>query len=156
LNKYSASYKEENLIIINTKKYLYNLYWVRKVTVKRALSCRHTSYSSNVSVRVQPAARNERPKSHTESHCWSSCTSHTQRLRWSRGCVLTSITQVRGFKPARSCRIFQGEKIPSTPSFGGEVKPAGPCRRFAACKTSLNATWKSAFRQNSLLLTLAH
>jgi hypothetical protein len=61
--------------------------------------------------------------------------------------VLASSTQVRGFKPGRSRRIFQGEKIPSTPSFRGEVKPAVPCRRFAACKRSLNVTWKSAFRQ---------
>ena len=52
-------------------------------------------------------------------------------------------TQVRGFKPGRSRRIFQGEKILSTPSFGGEVKPSVPCRRFTACKRSLNATWKS-------------
>jgi hypothetical protein len=34
--------------------------------------------------------------------------------------------------PCRSRRIF-GEKILSTPSFGGEVKPSVPCRRFAAC-----------------------
>jgi len=34
------------------------------------------------------------------------------------------------------------------PSFGGEVKPSVPCRRFAACKRSLNETWKSTFRQN--------
>ena len=33
---------------------------------------------------------------------------------------------------------FQGEKILSAPSFGGEVKPSFPCRRFAACKRSLN------------------
>ena len=44
-------------------------------------------------------------------------------------------TQVRGFKPGRSRRIFQG-------FFGGEVKPSVPCRRFAACKRFLNATWK--------------
>jgi len=30
------------------------------------------------------------------------------------------------------------EKILSTPSFGGEVKPSVPCRRFAACKRSQN------------------
>jgi hypothetical protein len=78
------------------------------------------------------------------------------RLRWSRGCVLASRTQVREFKPGRSRRIFEGEKIPSTPSFGGEVKPAAPCCRFKACKRSLNVTWKSAFRQNSRLLFVAH
>jgi hypothetical protein len=43
----------------------------------------------------------------------------------------------RGFKPGRSSRIFQGEKkILSTPSFGSEVKPSVPCRRFTACKRS--------------------
>jgi hypothetical protein len=47
--------------------------------------------------------------------------------------MLTSVTQVRGFKPGRSSRIFAGEKILSMPSFGGEVKPSVPCRRFAAC-----------------------
>jgi len=31
-----------------------------------------------------------------------------------------------------------GEKILSTPSFGGQVKPSVPCRRFAACKRTLN------------------
>ena len=59
------------------------------------------------------------------------------RLRWSRGSVLAFGTQVRGFKPDRSRRIFKGEKILSTASFGGEVKPSVPCRRFAACKRSL-------------------
>jgi len=42
--------------------------------------------------------------------------------------VLAFSTQVRG--------IFKGKKILSTPSFGGEVKPSVPCRRFAACKRS--------------------
>jgi hypothetical protein len=72
----------------------------------------------------------------------------TQRLRWSRGSVLPLSTKVRGFKPGRSRRIFQGKKILSTPSFGREVKPSVPCRRFAPCKSSLNGTWKSTFRQN--------
>jgi hypothetical protein len=58
-------------------------------------------------------------------------------LRWSRGSVLAFGTQVRGFKPSRSRWIFKREKILSTPSFGGEVKPSVPCRRFAACKRSL-------------------
>jgi hypothetical protein len=56
-----------------------------------------------------------------------------------------------GLGGGRSRRNIQGEKIPSTPSFGGEIKPAVPCRRFAACKRSLNVTRKSAFRQNSRL-----
>jgi len=42
-----------------------------------------------------------------------------------------------GFKPGWSRQIFKGEKILSTPSFGGEVKRSVPCRRFAACKRSL-------------------
>jgi hypothetical protein len=69
-----------------------------------------------------------------------------QRLRWSRGSVLVAFgTQVRGFTPGQSRRIFRAKKkIPSTPSFGWEV----PCRSFTACKRSLNVTWKSAFRQN--------
>jgi hypothetical protein len=29
------------------------------------------------------------------------------------------------------------------PSFGGEVKPSVPCRRFAACKRTLQLPWKS-------------
>jgi hypothetical protein len=29
------------------------------------------------------------------------------------------------------------------PSFGGEVKPSVPFRRFAACKRSLHLPWKS-------------
>ena len=53
------------------------------------------------------------------------------------GSVLAFGTQVRGFKPGRSRRIFKGEKILSTPSFGEEVKPSVPCRRFAACKRFL-------------------
>jgi len=59
------------------------------------------------------------------------------RLRWSRGSVLAFGTHVRGFKPGRSRRIFKGEKILSTLSFGGEVQPSVPRRRFAACKRSL-------------------
>jgi hypothetical protein len=69
-------------------------------------------------------------------------------LWWSRGSVLAFGTQVRGFKPGRSHWIFKGEKILSTPSFRGEVKPLVPCRRFAACKRSLNVAWKSTSRQN--------
>ena len=52
--------------------------------------------------------------------------------------MLALSTQVRGFKPGRSHRIFRAKKILSTPPFGGEVKPSVPCRRFAACRRSLN------------------
>ena len=64
--------------------------------------------------------------------------SECNRFRWSRGSVLAFSTQVRGFKPGRSRRIFRVKKILSTPSFGGEVKPSVPCRRFAPCKRSIN------------------
>ena len=84
-------------------------------------------------------------------HCRQHYKLHTyMRLRCSRGSVLAFGTQVRGFKPDRSRWNFQGEKILSTPSFGGEVKPSAPCRRFTACRRSLNVTWKSGIlRQNS-------
>jgi len=51
--------------------------------------------------------------------------------------VLASGTQVREFKPGRSRRIFSDEKILSAPSFGGEVKPSVPCRKFTACKVGV-------------------
>ena len=60
-----------------------------------------------------------------------------KRLQWSRGSVLAFSTQVCGFKPGRSRRIFKGEKILTTPSFGGEVKPSVPCHRFTARKRTL-------------------
>jgi hypothetical protein len=71
--------------------------------------------------------------------------------------VLAFSTQVRGFKPGRSRRIFQGEKkILSTTSFGGEVKPSVACRRFAACKRSLNVAWKSGISGKIHWPFLAH
>jgi len=48
--------------------------------------------------------------------------------------VLPSGTRVCGFKPGRSHRTFRAKKILSVPSFGGEVKPSVPCRKFTACK----------------------
>jgi hypothetical protein len=48
---------------------------------------------------------------------------------------------------------FKGDEIRSTPSFGGEVKPSVPCRRFTACKRTLRA-WKDARRQNSAAMFL--
>jgi hypothetical protein len=60
-----------------------------------------------------------------------------------------SVPKFAGSKPGRSRRIFKGgKKSSSTPSFGREVKPWVPRRRFAACKRTLNVQWKSAFRQN--------
>ena len=81
---------------------------------------------------------------------------YIKRIRWSRGSVLAFGTQVHGFKPGRSRRIFQGEKILSTPSFGGEVKPSVPCHRFTACKRFLNATWKSGISGKIHRPFLAH
>jgi hypothetical protein len=74
------------------------------------------------------------PQHVTVRHNWNNLWS---RLRWSRSSVLAFGAQVRGFKPGRSRRIFKGEKILSMPSFRGEVKQSVPCRRFAACKRSL-------------------
>ena len=48
------------------------------------------------------------------------------------------VPKFAGSNRAEALRIFQVEKILSTPSFGGEVKPSVPCRRFTACKRSLN------------------
>jgi hypothetical protein len=49
--------------------------------------------------------------------------------------VLATGPKVRGFKPGRGRWILRviSDKIRSTPSFGGEVKPSVPCRRFTAC-----------------------
>jgi hypothetical protein len=45
--------------------------------------------------------------------------------------------KVRGFKPGRSRRTFQGEKKTSARlPFGREVRLWVPCRRFTACKRS--------------------
>jgi hypothetical protein len=46
--------------------------------------------------------------------------------------MLASGTQDRGFAPGRSRRFFRAKKFLSMPSFGREVKPFAPCRRFAA------------------------
>jgi len=53
-----------------------------------------------------------------------------------------------GSNAAEAVEFLRCEKILSTPSFGGKVKPSVPFGRFAACKISLNITWKSTFRQN--------
>ena len=62
---------------------------------------------------------------------------HILQLRWSTGSGLAFGTQIRGFG------FFRAKKILSRPSFGGEVKPSVPCRRFSACKRSLKKVWKS-------------
>jgi hypothetical protein len=52
------------------------------------------------------------------------------------------VPKFAGSKPAEA-GFFRAKKILSTPSFGAEVKPSVPCRRFTACKRSLDVTWKS-------------
>ena len=47
------------------------------------------------------------------------------------------VPKFAGSNPAEAIG-FLGRKILSMPSFGGEVKPSVPCRRFTACKRSLN------------------
>jgi len=84
------------------------------------------------------------PEINSQACLWVLPRPHHERLWWSRGNMLP----FAGSNPAEAVRIFQGEKILSAPSFRGEVKPSVPCRRFAACKRSLNETWKSTFRQN--------
>jgi hypothetical protein len=54
-----------------------------------------------------------------------------KRLLWSLGSVLAFDTQVRGFKPDRSRRIFQGEGILSMPSFGGGSKKPCPVSQIS-------------------------
>jgi hypothetical protein len=50
--------------------------------------------------------------------------------------MFTTGPKVRGWTMTMD---FKGDKIRSTPSFGGEVKPSVPCRRFTACKITLRA-----------------
>jgi hypothetical protein len=48
-----------------------------------------------------------------------------------------------GSNQAEAVAYFRAKKTLSTTSFGGEVKPSVPCRRFAACKRSLKGAWNS-------------
>ena len=80
--------------------------------------------------------------------CRNPTNTHGKRLRWSRGSCCLSVPKFAGLNPVEAVRIFQGEKILSTPSFGREVKPWVPCRRFAACKRSLNWRGSRNLRQN--------
>jgi hypothetical protein len=80
---------------------------------------------------------------------------YTERLRWSRGSVLAFGTQVRGFKPGRSRRIFRTKKILSTPSFGGEVKPSVTCHALRHVKEPKSDVEVATFGKISGLF-LAH
>jgi hypothetical protein len=47
------------------------------------------------------------------------------------------VPKFAGSNPAEAVGFLRAKKILSMPSFRGEVKPSAPCRRFAACKRSL-------------------
>ena len=47
------------------------------------------------------------------------------------------VPKFAGSNPAEAVGFLRVKKDLSTPSFGGEVKPSVPCRRFTACKRSL-------------------
>ena len=55
-------------------------------------------------------------------------------LRWSRVKRADLWYPSSPFQTRPKLSDFSGEKILSTPSFGGEVKPSVPCPRFAACE----------------------
>ena len=69
------------------------------------------------------------------------------RLRWSSGSILAFSTQVCGFKPGRSRRIFRA-KNPQHAFLRREVKPSVPYRRFAGCKRSLHLRGSRNLVQN--------
>jgi hypothetical protein len=48
------------------------------------------------------------------------------------------VPKFAGSNPAEAVGFLRAKKILSTPSFGGEVKPSVPCRRFVGCKRTLN------------------
>jgi hypothetical protein len=47
------------------------------------------------------------------------------------------VPKFAGPNPAEAVGFLKAKKTLSTPSFGGEVKPSVPFRRFVACKRSL-------------------
>ena len=90
-----------------------------------------TQHTAGLMGAVSETERNHKQSRFIQSIGTSPTTKKTKlriskRLRRSRGRVLAFGTQVREFKPGRSRRIFQGGKILSTPSFGGEIKPCVP------------------------------
>jgi hypothetical protein len=59
--------------------------------------------------------------------------------RWCSGKHVCHWTQGSRVQTRPRTMDFKGGKIRSMPSFGGEVKPLVPCRRFTACKRTLRA-----------------
>jgi len=66
------------------------------------------------------------------------------------------VPKFAGSNPAETVGFLRAKKILTTPSFGGEVKPSVPCRRFAACKISLMAWIEMSCRQNYGTTFLVH
>ena len=78
------------------------------------------------------------------------CTTFGCRTNSSVNFLTLQLPKFAGSNPAEAIGFFRAKKFLSTPSFGREVKPFVSCRRFTACKRSLNVTWKSdIIRQNS-------
>jgi len=48
------------------------------------------------------------------------------------------VPKFAGSNPAEAVGFLGRKRFLNTPSFGREVKPSVPCRRFAECKRSLN------------------
>jgi len=46
------------------------------------------------------------------------------------------VPKFAGSNPAEAFGFFGRKKILSAPSFGREVKPSVPCRKFTACKST--------------------
>jgi hypothetical protein len=59
--------------------------------------------------------------------------------------VLAIGLNVRGFKFGRGRLIFKGDKIRSTTSFGGEVKPSATCRKILRHVKDPCGVWKRYF-----------
>jgi hypothetical protein len=77
--------------------------------------------------------------------------SYRNTSRSSDNSVCTAIAIFLGQVTAQYVQLSQWFLVKwqfSMPSFGVEVKPSVPCRRFAACKRSLNGVVKDSFRQN--------
>jgi len=84
--------------------------------------------------------------------CNVSTVAWKKRLGWSRGSGYPSSRVQTRPKPSG---FFRAKKFLSTPSIGREVNPWVPCRRFVACKRSLNWSGSRNIRQNFWLI-LAH
>jgi hypothetical protein len=72
-------------------------------------------------------------------HSMPSFVQYQNNTRTTKYTIRTNIKK----NPRPKSSEFLGEKIHSMPSFGEEVKPFVPYRRFEACKRSLRFTWKS-------------